>query len=126
LNEIARVVLPEKDFSRLGDGNGPTGGVRVAPAVVLVDDVTGGALDGMKELGVGAEALHDGLVDKGPEFALPRAVVGVSGDEDDFVIGLSGEKFFFASGSGGGLPLGVDGFRDDDPMLVESEVGSGE
>jgi len=76
-------------------------------------------LDGFEDRGEGAEALHDGLVNEGPEFAFARAVVGVSGDEDDFVIGLSGKKFFFASGSGGRLALSVDGFGDDDPVLVE-------
>ena len=75
---------------------------------------------------MGAEALHYGLVSEGPEFAFAGAVVRVSGDEDDFVIGLSGKKFFYASGNGGRLALGVDGFGDDDSVLVEGEVRDGE
>jgi len=41
------------------------------------------------------------------------------------VIGLSGEKFYFESGSDGRLALDVDGFGDDNLVFVEGQVRDG-
>jgi len=91
----------------------------------LLDHREGGQPDGFAEVGVGTQAIEDGLVDEGPQFALAGAVVRGGGDEDDLVIGLSGEELFFALGSGGGLPLGTNALGDDDPVLVKGQVRRG-
>ena len=45
-----------------------------------------GGVDGGTELRVGQKALLDGVVDERPELFLDGRVIGVGGNEDDFVV----------------------------------------
>lgn len=74
----------------------------------MVDDGAGGAVDGFEDLRVGGGGA-------------PRWLGRRGGDENYFVIGLSGEELFSARGSGDRLAFSVDG-RDDNPVLVKGQV----
>ena len=61
------------------------------------EDFAAGVSDGVERFGLGGEGLEDGVVDDGPQLFLAGGIVGVGGDEDDFVVlGQVGEALIEA------------------------------
>ena len=89
MNEIAGFVFRYFIFSdsvgfRGGDLEG--GGEGVAPATVRREELLDGGADRGEDVRVFRQDFEDGLIDEWPEFGFERGVIGVGGDEDDFVI----------------------------------------
>ena len=82
-------------------------GLRISPASVVGDDFADGGDDGVAELGMGGEAIEDGLVDGGPEFVFGGRVVGVGRDEEDLVLGRVSHLLFGNFRGGQEVPVEV-------------------
>ena len=95
-------------FFRFGwGGHFEVGGEGVAPAAVLVAELTDGDTDGVVSFGKLGEALVDGVGEDGPEVFLGGGVERVGGDEEHFVI--YGKSFFAGLRQGQELGLASGG-----------------
>ena len=85
LSEIAGFVFPFL-FFRFRRGHFEVGGEGVAPAAVLVANLTDGDTDGTVGFRKLGEALVNRLGENGPEVFFGGGVERVGGDQEDFVI----------------------------------------
>ena len=71
------------------------------------DDFADGGDDRVAELGMGGEAIEDGLMDGGPEFVFGGRIVGVCRDEEDLVLGRVSSRLFHDFRGGQEVPVEV-------------------